>query len=97
MNPARLFCILLLKFYRRILSPAKWALFGPAGRCRFEPSCSAYALQAVEAHGTLAGSALALKRVCRCHPWGGCGYDPVPRAVPANAPTKPALSPQPNR
>jgi uncharacterized protein len=52
-----------------------------AGRpspCRFVPSCSTYALEAVEAHGAVRGSALAVRRVCRCHPWGGHGFDPVP-------------------
>ncbi|MBI1272959.1 MAG: membrane protein insertion efficiency factor YidD [Alphaproteobacteria bacterium] len=49
-----------------------------AGRCRFAPSCSAYALEAVNSHGPARGAALALKRICRCHPWGGAGHDPVP-------------------
>lgn len=64
--------------YRWTLSPAKTFLFGPQGRCRFEPTCSEYALEAIAAHGALAGGWLAVKRVCRCHPWGGCGADPVP-------------------
>ena len=97
MNPARQLCIILLKFYRAVLSPAKWTLFGPAGRCRFEPSCSAYALEAVETHGAVAGSALAVKRICRCHPWGGCGFDPVPKVTSTGLHPKPRLSPQPNR
>jgi putative membrane protein insertion efficiency factor len=59
-------------FYRFILSP--W-LGAP---CRFEPSCSAYALEALNTHGALRGSLFALRRICRCHPWGGMGYDPVP-------------------
>ena len=62
MNPARQLCIILLKFYRAVLSPAKWTLFGPAGRCRFEPSCSAFALKAVETHGAVAGSVLAVNQ-----------------------------------
>lgn len=48
-------------------------------QCRFEPSCSAYADEAIKIHGSWRGSVLALKRLSRCHPWGGCGYDPVPR------------------
>ena len=48
------------------------------GRCRFIPTCSAYALEAVEVHGAVRGSALAARRICRCHPWGGLGVDPVP-------------------
>jgi putative membrane protein insertion efficiency factor len=67
-----------IRLYRWTVSPAKAALFGPLGRCRFAPSCSAYALEAVQIHGALAGGWLGLKRVCRCHPRGGCGYDPVP-------------------
>ncbi|MCX6927725.1 MAG: membrane protein insertion efficiency factor YidD, partial [Verrucomicrobia bacterium] len=64
--------------YRRVVSPAKSLIFGPMGRCRFTPSCSAYALAALRQHGALTGSWLALKRIGRCHPWGGCGHDPVP-------------------
>ena len=58
--------------YRFLISP----VFGPA--CRFQPSCSSYALEAVDRHGAAKGSWLAFKRFGRCHPWGGSGYDPVP-------------------
>jgi len=58
--------------YRLLISP----LLMPS--CRFAPSCSEYALEALAAHGGLKGSALAAKRILRCHPWGGSGYDPVP-------------------
>jgi putative membrane protein insertion efficiency factor len=51
-------------------------MLGPA--CRFEPSCSRYAVEAVERHGALRGSWLAVRRLIRCHPLGGCGVDPVP-------------------
>ncbi len=46
--------------------------------CRYEPSCSRYAIQAIAMHGPLSGGWLTLRRVARCHPWGSCGYDPVP-------------------
>ncbi len=48
------------------------------GHCRFTPTCSAYAVKALKSHGVLHGLWLTLKRVCRCHPWGACGHDPVP-------------------
>ena len=62
----------LLTFYRRFISP----LLGP--RCRFYPSCSAYALEAVHLHGALRGSWLAIRRLSRCHPFHAGGLDPVP-------------------
>jgi len=77
-NLAQHILVFIVRFYRWVLSPMKTAVFGPAGRCRFTPTCSHYALQAIRIHGALRGSALAGLRVCRCHPWGGCGHDPVP-------------------
>lgn len=62
----------LIRFYRRGISP-----FTPAS-CRFQPTCSAYAMEAVERHGAWRGTGLAARRLLRCHPWGGSGYDPVP-------------------
>ena len=62
------FCVLLVRLYQLILSPAKNVLLGPAGYCRFEPSCSQYAAEALKTHGALNGSWLAAKRICRCHP-----------------------------
>jgi uncharacterized protein len=67
-----------VRLYRWVISPAKAVLFGPLARCRFTPSCSQYALEALQIHGALRGSGLALRRIGRCHPWGGCGDDPVP-------------------
>ena len=63
---------LVIRAYQLFISP----LLGV--NCRFQPSCSAYALEALEKHGPLHGGALMVKRIVRCHPWGGDGYDPVP-------------------
>lgn len=65
--------IFLVRFYQICLSPLKGA-----GTCRFTPTCSQYALEALRKYGPFKGSWLAVKRICRCHPWGGSGYDPVP-------------------
>ncbi|OAM27171.1 MULTISPECIES: membrane protein insertion efficiency factor YidD [Eikenella] len=62
----------LIRFYQYAVSP----MLPP--RCRYQPTCSQYALEAVRKYGALKGGWLALKRVCRCHPWGGSGFDPVP-------------------
>lgn len=69
---ARTIILALIRVYRTALSP----LLPPS--CRFTPSCSAYAEQAVERHGAVRGCWLAARRVARCHPLGGRGYDPVP-------------------
>lgn len=53
-------------------------LLGPRGVCRFSPTCSQYARQAIAKYGVRKGGWLACKRVCKCHPWGASGYDPVP-------------------
>ena len=66
----------LVKAYRLLIGPA----LGPG--CRFEPSCSAYALQALERHGALQGSYLTLHRLVRCQPWCQGGHDPVPESAP---------------
>jgi uncharacterized protein len=78
MKVGRQFIIALVQAYRWLLSPMQTVLFGPWQGCRYEPSCSAYAMQAVSRHGVWHGSWLAGRRLCRCHPWGGAGYDPVP-------------------
>jgi uncharacterized protein len=60
----------------------RWFLSPYLGRqCRFEPTCSAYALDAIRKHGVLRGYWLAVKRIGRCHPWGGAGLDPVPEEI----------------
>jgi putative membrane protein insertion efficiency factor len=78
MNPGQRIIILLIRGYQAVISPALAVFFGPAGRCRYTPSCSQYAREAVGLHGVMAGSALAARRLCRCHPWGASGPDPVP-------------------
>lgn len=67
-----------VRLYKLTLSPFLVWLGGPGAGCRFEPSCSLYFVEAVEKHGAVQGALLGMKRVCRCHPWGGCGCDPVP-------------------
>lgn len=64
--------ILLVRFYQKFISPYKPSC------CRFTPTCSQYALEALRKYGPVKGSWLAFKRIIRCHPWGGSGYDPVP-------------------
>ncbi|MDE6074679.1 MAG: membrane protein insertion efficiency factor YidD [Muribaculaceae bacterium] len=64
--------ILPIRFYQLAISP----MFPPA--CRFTPTCSAYAIEALTKHGPVKGLWLTIKRIARCHPWGGSGYDPVP-------------------
>ncbi len=62
----------LVWLYRLAVSP--WL----GNNCRYEPSCSEYAMEALRLHGAFRGGGLALRRIGRCHPWGGSGYDPVP-------------------
>ena len=72
MTAARM-CIAAIRAYQRFVSPAL-----PAGTCRFYPSCSEYAAQAIDKYGALRGSVLAANRLCRCGPWHPGGNDPVP-------------------
>tara|TARA_B110000003_G_scaffold102358_1_gene104572 strand:- start:125 stop:346 length:222 start_codon:yes stop_codon:yes gene_type:complete len=64
--------IVPIKFYQILISP----LLGP--NCRFTPTCSQYTIEAIQKYGPLKGGWLGFKRILRCHPWGGCGHDPVP-------------------
>lgn len=74
--------ILPIRAYRLVLSP--WIGF----HCRYQPTCSAYGIEAIERHGLLRGLLLATRRVGRCHPWGGSGYDPVPPEGPKHTGTE---------
>ena len=73
MSPAAAALRFSIRVYQAAISP-----FFPA-HCRYWPSCSAYAAEAVSEHGALSGGLLAARRIARCHPWGGSGFDPVPR------------------
>ena len=84
--------VLAIRGYRVTVSPAQVYLFGVTSGCRFTPTCSAYAMEAIITHGTLNGTALAARRLARCHPWGPCGHDPVP---PLELPSQPARLPTP--
>ncbi|TQI69903.1 TatD DNase family protein/hypothetical protein [Gramella sp. Hel_I_59] len=66
------FLIALVRFYKAVISPLTPAT------CRYTPSCSSYAVKAIEVHGPVYGGWLAIKRIFSCNPWGGHGYDPVP-------------------
>ena len=72
MSPLAHIFALPIRFYRLVISP----LIG--SNCRFQPTCSAYALEALKSYGAIRGGWLAIRRIVRCHPWGGCGHDPVP-------------------
>ncbi len=72
MNILQRLVILPVRFYQRAVSP----LLPPA--CRYTPTCSQYMVEAVQKHGALKGLYLGIRRILRCHPWGGYGYDPVP-------------------
>jgi putative membrane protein insertion efficiency factor len=64
--------ILLIRVYQWVISP----IIGP--KCRYQPTCSHYAVEALKKHGPFKGFWLALRRIASCHPWGGSGWDPVP-------------------
>ncbi len=81
-NAPRFAAICLINFYRVLISPLLTAWFGPV--CRFTPTCSEYACDAIREHGMFAGGWMAVRRLGRCRPAGGFGYDPAPRR-PAGA------------
>lgn len=66
--------LFFIHIYRRVISP--WT----PPSCRYVPTCSAYAIEAITLHGPIKGVWLTIRRICRCHPWGGHGYDPVPKS-----------------
>jgi hypothetical protein len=80
--------VLAVRFYQRFISP----VLGP--HCRFAPSCSQYAVLALQQHGALRGSWLAVRRLSRCHPWNPGGHDPVPAPRAARADTRAGLTPR---
>ncbi|HBQ35561.1 MAG TPA: membrane protein insertion efficiency factor YidD [Rhodobacteraceae bacterium] len=71
MSPLAHILALPIRAYRLVFSP--WVGFN----CRYQPTCSAYAIEALQKHGAFKGGWMAVKRIGRCNPWGGCGYDPV--------------------
>jgi uncharacterized protein len=73
----RSIAIFLIRGYQLLLSPVL------GNNCRFHPTCSEYAMEAIRAHGVLRGGWLTVRRIGRCHPWGGAGHDPVPPRRPA--------------
>ena len=79
LNVPKSVLIFAIRLYRWTVSPALVFLFGPTGGCRFTPSCSQYAMDAIRSQGALAGGWLAVRRICRCHPWGDGGHDPAPK------------------
>jgi hypothetical protein len=81
MNIIQQALIFLIRVYQAVLSPVLLAILGPSARCRFTPTCSQYAREAVGRHGAMIGGWLALRRLGRCHPWGDCGED-LPPAAP---------------
>ena len=70
--------ISLVKIYQQVLSPLL------PGACRYQPTCSQYAIEAIREHGIRKGLWLSVKRISRCHPWGGSGYDPVNKKKTCN-------------
>lgn len=78
----RIILTAVIRVYRYAISPLM------ASHCRFYPSCSQYALEAIEHHGSARGSWLAARRLCRCHPFNAGGYDPVPGCTHSKTPTQ---------
>lgn len=77
---------ILIRGYQHVLSPVIHFLGGPGSGCRFTPTCSEFFLQAVCTHGVCRGGWMGVRRILRCHPWGGHGHDPVPPKPERTAP-----------
>ena len=75
-------CIFMIRFYQKHISPALPSC------CRYMPTCSQYAIEAIEKRGVFVGIFLAVRRLLRCHPWGGSGFDPVPERRRKKIPPK---------
>jgi putative membrane protein insertion efficiency factor len=88
MTTTRRVLIAPIRAYQRYISPMR------PPTCRYYPTCSAYAVEALETHGALRGGWLALRRLLRCHPWHAGGHDPVPPAVGRTAPTQDLATPR---
>ena len=73
MGPLTYIAYLIVKAYQMVVSPLLGA------NCRYNPTCSAYALEALKKFGIIKGGLLTIKRIAKCHPWGGSGHDPVPK------------------
>jgi hypothetical protein len=87
MNIFQQVSISAIRLYQVVISPIIVSFLGPSARCRFNPSCSQYALEAIRIHGVIGGCWLALRRLARCHPWGACGDDPVPEKTGSSSAT----------
>ncbi|MBN13351.1 MAG: membrane protein insertion efficiency factor YidD [Opitutaceae bacterium] len=78
-RPIAWVAIKLIRIYQLFLSPIKYVLFGPNSGCRYQPTCSQYAIECFREMPSRKALFYSLRRILRCHPWGGSGYDPVPR------------------
>ena len=74
----------LIRLYQWTIAPLWVLIVGPMARCLYTPTCSHYTVEAIQIHGVVKGSYLGVKRICRCHPWGGSGVDPVPLPLSKN-------------
>ena len=90
-SPVAMLLSLPVRFYRRVISPLK------PPTCRFDPTCSSYALDALRVHGAVKGSWLTVRRLCRCHPFCAPGHDPVPEKKATRLPSQKAATAETDR